>query len=177
MPTVLRDLPFFNRDTTVEIHGRRYRVFARQHVVWVSITHKGLHEPSPGMPRFPAIYDSGFTRAFIIHRDQVRRFAGLDPRYLSPLLTPMYPHGRHIPVRAANVWLHPNRRGERDEFSGASPFLLEIDNGIGISDETDNYPRLPLLGPQAFFPSGLEICIDHAKLRINARTPRRFWFF
>jgi hypothetical protein len=177
MPTVLRDLPFFDHDTTVEVHGRRYRVLARQHVVWVSITHKGQREPSPGMPRFPAIYDSGFTRAFLIHRDQLRRFAGLDPRHLSPLLAPMRPHGRPIPVRAANVWLHPNRRGQRDEFSGAAPFLLEIRGGIGICDEPPDYPRLPLLGPQAFLPSGLEVCIDHRKLRINARTPRRFWFF
>ncbi len=177
MPVVLRDLPFFDRDTTVEVHGQRYRVFARQHVVWVSLSHQGLREPSPGMPRFPAIYDNGFTRAFLIHRDQLRRFAGLDPRYLSALHTAMHPHGRRVPLHAANVWLHPNRRGERDEFSGAPPFLLEVRPGIGICDEPDDYPRLPLLGPQAFFSSGLEVCIDHRKLRINARTPRRFWFF
>src|SRR5437764_1071246 len=135
MPAVLRDLPFFDRDTIVEVHGRRYRVFAREHVVWVSISHRGIREPTPGTPRFPAIYDSGFTRAFIIQQDQLRRFAGLDPRYLSPLHTAMHPHGRRVPLHAANVWLHPNRPGERDEFSGAAPFLLEIRSGIGISDE------------------------------------------
>jgi hypothetical protein len=177
MPAVLRDLPFFDHDTTVEVQGQRYRVFARQHVVWVSLTHKGLREPSPGMWRFPAIYDSGFTRAFLIQRDQLRRFAGLDPIHLSALHTTMRPHGRRVPLHAANIWLHPNRRSERDQFSGALPFLLEVTGGIGIWGATDDYPRLPLLGPQAFFSSGLEVCIDHRKLLINARTPRRFWFF
>jgi hypothetical protein len=82
-----------------------------------------------------------------------------------------------VPLRAANVWLHPNRRGERDQFSGAPPFLLEIDSGIGVWDETDDYPRFPLVGPRAFFLAGLEVCVDHRKLRINVRTPRRFWLF
>ena len=89
----------------------------------------------------------------------------------------MRAHDRRIPLHAANVWLHPNRRGKRDEFSGAAPFLLEIQGGIGICDDNELYPRLPLLGPLAFRPSGMEVCIDHAKYLINARTPRRFWFF
>jgi hypothetical protein len=177
MPAALRDLPFFNHDTVVEVAGQRYQVFARQHVVWVSVGHKALRELHAGTPYFPAIYDSGFTDAFLIHRHQLQQFASLHPQYLPALNRIMRPHGLRIPVRAANVWLHPNRRGYRDEFSGAAPFLLEVHRGIGISDEPDGYPRLPLLGPLAFMPSGLEVCIDHGKLRINARTPRRFWFF
>ena len=104
------------------------------------------------------------------------RFAGLHPHYLPDFRTEMRPHGRRIPLRGADVWLHPNRRGERDQFSGAPPFLLEVKTGIGICSDTEVYPRLPLLGPLAFMPSGMEVCIDHKKLRINARTPRRFWF-
>jgi hypothetical protein len=179
MPAILRDLPFFDHPTTVEVGGQRYQVLARQHLVWVSVGHKGLSEPDPGISRFPAIYDSGFTSAFLIHREQLRRWAGLHPDYLSPLNGLMRPPGRRIPLHAAGVWLHPNKRGERDEFSGAAPFLLDIphDTGIGICSDPDGFPRLPLLGPLAFRPSGMEVCIDHAKYRINARTPRRFWFF
>lgn len=177
MPAILRDLPFFDYPTTVEVGGQRYQVLARQHLVWVSVGHKGLREPSPGMPRFPAIYDSGFTSAFLIHRDQLRRFAGLHPQYLAATNEVLRPHGRRIPLHAANLWLHPNRRGRRDEFSGTAPFLLDIHCGIGICGDADGFPRLPLLGPLAFRPSGVEVCIDHAKYRINARTPRRSWFF
>jgi len=179
MPAILRDLPFFDHPTTIEVGGRRYPVPPRQHLVWVSVSHKGQREPSAGMPRFPALYDSGFTGAFLIHREHLRRWAGLHPDHLSPLNKVMRPPGHRVPLHAANVWLHPNKRGKRDEFSVAAPFLLDIppDDGIGICGEGEVYPRLPLLGPLAFRPSGMEVCIDHAKYRINARTPRRFWFF
>ena len=80
-------------------------------------------------------------------------------------------------MHPASVWLHPNKRGKRDEFSGAAPFLLEVYAGIAVCDEPEVYPRLPLLGPLAFRPAGMEVCIDHARYRIRARTPRRFWFF
>jgi hypothetical protein len=177
MPVILHDLPFFDHVTTVEVDGQRYRVLARQHLIWVSVGHVALREPSPGTPRFPAIYDSGFTDAFLIHRDQLRRFAGIHPQYLAAFDDFLRTRGRRIPLHAANVWLHPNRRGKRDEFSGAAPFLLKIRRGIGICDDSDGFPRLPLLGPLAFRPSGMEVCIDHATYHINARTPRRFWFF
>ncbi len=177
MPAILCDLPFFDHLTRVEVGGQRYSVLPRQHLVWVSVSHKGQREPDSGMPRFPALYDSGFTGAFLMHRDQLRRWAGLHPDYLSPLNEVMRSPGRHIPLHAASVWLHPNKRGKRDEFSEAAPFLLVIERGIGIcDDEEEVYPRLPLLGPLAFRPSGMEVCIDHASYRINARTPRHFWF-
>lgn len=177
MPAVLRDLPFFDHATTVEVGGQRYQIFSRQHVVWVSVSHKAQREPDPGLPRFPAIYDSGFTDALLIHQDQLRHWAGLQTAYLSATHQVMRPHGRRIPVHGANVWLHPNQRGRRDEFSGAPPFLLDVQPGIGICADPDGFPRQPLLGPLAFRPSGMEVCIDHAKYRINARTPRRFRFF
>jgi hypothetical protein len=177
MAAILRDLPFFDHATTVEVSGQRYHVLPRQHIVWVSLSLKGLRELGPGTPRFPAIYDTGFTDAFLIHRDQLRLCAGLLPEHLSRINAIMRPHGRHVPLHAANAWLHPNRRGERDAFSGAPPLRLEIHRGIGICGDPDGYPRLPLIGPLAFHPAGLEVCINHAKYRINARTPRRFWSF
>jgi hypothetical protein len=178
MPAILRDLPFFDHDTTVEVSGRPYRVFPREHLVWVSIGHAGLSEWSPGAPRFPAVYDSGFTDAFLLHREHLRRWAGLHPHHLSAARGVLRSSARRIPLYPANLWLHPNKRGKRDEFSGAVPFLLVIPRGIGIcDDEEEIYPRLPLLGPLAFRPSRMEVCIDHGNYRINARTPRRFWLF
>jgi hypothetical protein len=177
MPTVLRGLPFFDHSTTVEVGEHHYPILTRQHLVWVSISPKGPREPDPRMPRFPAIYDTGFTGAFLIHQSQLQRFAGLLPDHLARSGAIMRPHGRRVPIHAANVWLHPNRRGQRDEFSTAPPFLLDIPDGIGISSAIDGFPRLPLLGPLAFRASGMEVCIDHARYRINARTPRRFWVF
>jgi hypothetical protein len=177
MAAILRDLPFFNHDTTVKVRGRSYRVFPREHPVWVSVSHAGLSEWSPGTPRFPALHDSGFTDALLLHREHLRRWAGLHPHYLTATNNFLHTSNRRIPLYAANLWLHPNDRGKRDEFSGATPFRLDVDLGISICDDQELYPRLPLLGPLAFRPSRMEVCIEHGRYLINARTPRRFWFF
>ena len=82
MPAILRDLPFFDHPTTAEVGGQRYLILAHQPLVWVSLSHIALDKPSPEMLRFPAVYDSGFTGAFLMHRQHLQRFAGLHPSYL-----------------------------------------------------------------------------------------------
>ena len=176
MPRILRNLPFFDADSRVEVRERSYRVLPRQIVVWVSLSPKGLKELDRRSPRFPAILDNAFTDGFLIHEEQLRRFAGLDPRYL-PRRRDMHPHGRTVPLHAANVWLHPSKPGRRDEFSGSSPLLLELPRGAGVCSDPDGYPRLPLLGSWALRQAGLLVCTDYARLHVNARTPRRFWPF
>jgi hypothetical protein len=37
MVAIIRKLPFYDRFTTVEVHGQRYRVFPYQILVWVSL--------------------------------------------------------------------------------------------------------------------------------------------
>src|SRR5262249_45533953 len=160
MPVILRDLPFFDHNTSVVVAGQSHRVLAWQPIVWVSVEHEALRELSPHTPRFPAVYDSGFTDTLLIHVGQLHRFAGLNPEYLPIPPEIMRPRGRRVPIHAANVWLHPNRPGSRDEFSGAAPLLLEVARGVGISDDPEGFPRLPLIGPRNFRPARLEVCID-----------------
>jgi hypothetical protein len=176
MATVLRKLPFFDEFTSIDVHGRAYRVFPYQLVVWVSISPVGVSELDPRTPRFPAVIDTGFTDNFLIHRRQLREFAGLEadvlPRWRDDLRAP----GRRIPIRVANLWLHPNRPSERDSIADRAPVLLELHRGIGVSVDADEYPRLPLLGARALRRSSLRLSIDDWKCHMSLATPKRLWF-
>lgn len=123
------------------------------------------------------VFDTGFTDSFLIHEHQLRRFAGLRTEHLRSLDHQLRAAGRQIPLYAANLWIHPNRPGERDQFATATPFLLEVHRGIGITNAPDQYPRLPLLGSRALRQGELQVYLDYQKCRVSVRTPRRFWIF
>src|SRR5438132_1168718 len=114
MPTILDKLPFYDDFTTVTVQGHSYQILPWQIVVWVSLGPKGVRELDPRVPRFPAILDTGFTDTFLIHEQQLRRFAGLRPEHLRRRSDMFRPHGRQIPIHAANIWMHRNQPGERD---------------------------------------------------------------
>jgi hypothetical protein len=149
MAVILRKLPFFDRFTTIEVHGRPYRVFPYQIVLWVSLGPVGRRELEPRTPRFPAILDTGFTDNFLIHRQQLGEFAGLEAESFRRYGEDLRAHGRQIPIHTANLWLHPNQKGERDVIANTTPLLLELHRGIGVCGDPDHYPRLPLLGVRA----------------------------
>jgi len=176
MPAILRQLPFADEFTTVELQGTAYRIFPRQIIVWVSVGPKGVRNLNPRTPRFPAVFDTGFTDNFLIHEQQLRRFAGLEPDRLRRINDTLRAHGRQIPLHAANLWIHRNRTGERDQFAGV-PFHLELHRGIGITTGIELNPRLPLLGGRAFRREGLQVLLDYHKCRVSMRTARRFWIF
>ncbi len=177
MPVLLRQSPSYDAFTTVEVQGHRYRVFPFQILVWVSLGPKGLRDLDPRTPRFPAVLDTAFSESFLIHEQQLRSWAGLRPEHLRSRHQVFRAHGRQVPVHAANLWLHPNQRGERDLLASAAPFLLELHRGIGICGDSDFYPRLPLLGARALRPTGLQVLLDYHKGRASVRTPRKFWPF
>jgi hypothetical protein len=177
MPAILRNLPFYDDFTTVEVQGRGYRILPRQIIVWVSLGFKGLKSLGAGTPRFPAVLDIGFTDNFLIHQQLLRGFAGLEPEHLRRLDERLRAHERQIPLHAANTWIHPNRPGERDRFRDVAPFLLELHRGIGVPTGTDLYPRLPLLGARALRGAGLRLFVDYNRCLVDLTTPRRFWPF
>jgi hypothetical protein len=84
------------------------------------------------MPRFPAVIDPGFTDSFLIHPRQLRQFAGMLPQHLRQTHDALRTREQVIPLHAANLWLHANRPNERDAFADRTPFLVELDRGIGI---------------------------------------------
>jgi len=65
VPTIIRDLPYFDKETSVTVRGREYPVFSYQIVLWVGVGPKGLDTLDPNAPRFPAILDTGFTHNFL----------------------------------------------------------------------------------------------------------------
>ena len=176
MPTIIRDLPYFDKETNITVRGRVYPVFSYQIVLWVSISPKGLDTLDTSTPRFPAVLDTGFTHNFLIQPDQLKSWAGLMPDHLKPL-GQFRAHGELVPLHAANVWLHPNASGERDQFSGAPPFRVELDLGIGICPSAmQRPPRLPLLGIRGLDRADLDVLFHHRR-RVTIRTARWFWFF
>ncbi|HKI21746.1 MAG TPA: hypothetical protein VKA15_27895, partial [Isosphaeraceae bacterium] len=114
MPFILRRLPYSDRRTTVLVRGRQIEVKPTQIIVWVSIT--GFREQSldRNAPRFPAILDTGLTHNFAIKEELLSQWAGIDPRYLTKLHD-ISIHGQVLPLHEAEVWLHPNQPGERDQ--------------------------------------------------------------
>ena len=56
---ILRDLPYSDRPSTVEVYGRTFAVKRDQIILWISLSEKGLEQPDPRTPRFPAILDTG----------------------------------------------------------------------------------------------------------------------
>jgi hypothetical protein len=87
------------------------------------------------------------------------------------------PTGDRFQSIAANLWIHANIPGARDQFAGKAPFLLELHRGIGICEDADLYPRLPLLGARALRQGHLQLAIDYGRCQVSLWTPRRWWFF
>ena len=105
MATIIRDLPYFDKQTTVTVRGREYPVFSHQIALWVSVSPKGLETLDPNTPRFPAVFDTGFTHTYLIQADQLQPWTGLPPERLKQL-GHFRAYGERVPLHAANVWLH-----------------------------------------------------------------------
>ena len=177
MPAILRDLPFFDAGSRVEVYGKFYHLVGLEIVAWASLAPQGVDELHAQALRFPALLDPAFTGSFLIHEQHLRSFAGYELKHLRQVNVNMRTADRIIPMYAANAWLHPNRPGQRDTFLNAAPFLLELHHGIGVNSGADLYPRLPLLGARALRGAGLRLAIDYDRCRVNLRTRPRFWPF
>jgi hypothetical protein len=79
--------------------------------------------------------------------------------------------GRRIPLHAANLWLYPNVRGERDQHQDRQPQLLEINRGIAVYPDEAGFPRLPLIGLRTVQDNRLHVTIDGERHKANLRTP------
>src|SRR5206468_3611181 len=78
-------------------------------------------------------------------------------------------YGRTAPLHDADVWIHPNRAGFRDEFSKGAPFRLELRTGIAISP-LHGTPRLPLLGNLALGRLQLLLTVNYRRRYVSLRT-------
>jgi hypothetical protein len=81
-------------------------------------------------------------------------------------------HGRSVPVYAALLWIHRNRPGQRDVFSGQVPFRLRVQAGIAVyPDDSPDAPRLPLLGLRALEENRLHLRVDAERRLVSLRSP------
>ncbi len=110
MPLILRNLPYFDEPTSVEVRGQSLSVKRDQIVLWISIAEKGLPKWDSRIPKFPAILDPGCNHNLLVNERQLANWAGIHPGYL-PKLTSIRVAGQSVSQLAANVWLHPNVRG------------------------------------------------------------------
>jgi hypothetical protein len=174
---ILRQLPFFREPTQIRIAGGSVSVKAYQIIVWISITESTQSELRATTPRLPAILDTGHTHNFSIREDQLMQLARISPRLLPPLRR-VRVSGQPVTLFEANIWLHPNRYGMRDEFAQASPYSLELAGGIAVFPHTLSVaPRLPLIGVRSLVLAKLHLTMDGGNCRVSIRTKKRFWFF
>lgn len=174
MPSILRSLPFYDRPTSVQVRGRSIPVKRDQIIVWVSLAEIDLERLHADTPRFPAILDTGCNHTFAIRQQHLTDWAGIHPEYL-PKLRSTRLYGNVVPQLSANIWLHRNLPGQRDELSTQPPFQLETEQGIAVVPEGRSEPRLPLLGLRAIRWNHLHVAINGHRRVVNIRTRRRLW--
>jgi hypothetical protein len=175
--TILRGLPYFDARTVVVVRNREVPIKPQQIVVWVSLADIEQSELVSGTPRFPAILDTGCSHNFAIREEHLIQWAGLRPEYFRKIGDTRV-NNVAVSLHHADVWLHGNEPGRRDEMRNDRPFCLELDQGIMVYPTgTPNAPRLPLLGLRGLKWARLQLAIDCEHRRVRLRTPRRFWFF
>lgn len=171
MPAILRRLPFFAQETHVVAGDRRIKVRSDQIVVWISIAAESETTWRAGALRFPAILDTGCNHNLVIREDHLAVFAGISLRML-PQSRSLRIQGRRAVELRADLWLHRNRAGRRDEFADRQPYLLNTHEGIAVMEavEGDDYPRLPLLGLRALRWANLHVWINCRSRHISIST-------
>lgn len=115
----------------------------------------------PGRDPFPSYSDTGHTHSFSIQERHLIEWADFDPDRLS-FVGSARERGQRILLREANIWVHPNVRGVRDELVDRPPHLVEARRGIAVYPPGD-FPRLPILGLRA-------IAENNLILKVNGRT-------
>jgi hypothetical protein len=126
MTAILRQLPFLEIEDEVHVGPNRVPVKPYQIILWVSITAQDFIDFPPHTPRFPVILDTAHNHNFSIQARHLTQWASLDEASL-PRRGRIREGGRLTSLFAANVWIHPNRPGERDAPGGEPPFLLPME--------------------------------------------------
>lgn len=125
----------------------------------------------PGMPRFPAVLDTGFNHNIAIREQQLRSWAHITPTESRHYITVQ---GRRIPLISASLWIFPNKAGEL-ALSNRLPIRLSVPEGVAVHPEDNPNPaRLPILGLRALVNNQLKLAIDCRRRTVTLRTAG--WF-
>jgi hypothetical protein len=168
MPTIIRRLPFVEKDRELSFAGLSCVVRHNQIVVWLSVLQTGLSfDTSSPPPLFPAILDTGHNHNFIIQDVQLASWANYSKELL-PYAGTVYVNREPVELYDANLWLYPNIPGQIEPNGGAVPVRLPINGGIAISTQK---PRVPLLGIRAMRSAMLHLSIHSAEGLVSIRAP------
>jgi hypothetical protein len=169
MAKLLDRLPYLDREEVLSFPNGAAVIRPYQIVVWVSVLPLGAI-PSPGHALvFPAILDTGNSYTFAVGEGHLQRWAGLASAAL-PFLGSLFVNNQPVERRAATVWLHRNRRGERKLPLTGFSYPLELDDGIAIYPRPMLPPRLPLLGLRALDENRLSFLLDGSHRFVDVRT-------
>ena len=163
---ILSRLPFSEAHSEVSTPDGIAEVKPYQIIVMVSITARSVAELDPGVPRIPAILDTGHNHNLAIRREQLDRWVRLRELQRGQIRV----GDVRLLLVPANVWIHPNRPGTR-EAASRPPFKLEVKEGIAVyPPEVTNPARLPILGLRAIVRNGLKLVIDGKRCAVTLKT-------
>jgi hypothetical protein len=175
--TILRKLPISDAPEKLTIStGQTIAIKSDQVIIWVSITRPGLIKFPEDALRLPAVLDTGFNGTFLISERQLEEWARVKATDLTwiDLLTA---DGQPIPLRDADIWIHPNQPHSRAPKAGGLPFRLELADGIGVwPTAIPGARRLPLVGMRALRRAGVHVHLDCQTGLVSMNTRRWFWF-
>lgn len=171
MNHILQELPFFRTETTAHVGAESVVIRAYQIIVWVSLSPPTVLQLSPDTPRFPAVLDTGHNHNLSMQEEHLHGWAGVEAGSLTRRGEVRV--GPYVlPLLTANVWLHRNKRGERDIFSRRPPFCLELAEGIAIYPRgMPTVARLPILGLRPLVGNNLHLSVDGTRCRVSLRSP------
>ena len=172
MPTLLDRMPFPALPDELVIRGERVRIRADQIIIWVSLSPRRMAEQHPLTDPFPAILDTGHSHHFAMTRRQLIEWGGLDPDLL-PIHAAVRDRGQKVPLREANVWVHLNTPGRRDQLADRPPQFVRTRPGIAVYPEGD-FPRLPILGLRVIAENNLILNVDGPRREASLRTAPRW---
>src|SRR4051812_19754120 len=121
---ILDRLPFSEDRGEVTAPDGIVLVRPYQIIVMVSVAPQQWTELPEGVPRFPAILDTGTNHNFALRRDHFDRWS----RLILPRVGQIWVGHHELPLLAANVWIYPNRPGT-NETGDRPPYKLELAEG------------------------------------------------
>jgi hypothetical protein len=158
------------------VRGERVRVRANQIVLWATLSRQRVNEANPSAIPFPVILDTGHSHTFSISGRHLIEWAGFQPDSLS-ISGAVRERGQRVPLRAANISVHPNTPGERDRLIDRLPHLIAAPLAIAVYPRASDFPRLPILGLRAIAENRLVLKVNGMRRETTLRASRRWWPF
>lgn len=165
---ILDRSPIADKHYHLDCQGPSLAIKPYQIVIQVSLSDDATWDSR--IPIFPALLGTGNNHNLSIQEHHLRRWAGIDPRFLQ-FQGKVRVAQRSATLRLARIWIHRNQTGRRD-LRNDEPFMLPLDEGvICYADDGSNDPRLPLLGLRAIMDSNLKLIIDGRRKHASLRSP------